>query len=276
MGARIQRGKEASAVQTAAGCRLRALRRSALAFRGSARQDHQLVASSSLVISPTSRCRVGLRRGRVVCPAQARPSLLLSTLWARALRLRIRVIAALVAAATGRELPLAHSPLLAIARGRPAGDPRNQRSRTDPTAAGSPEIRQSRAPGACRHLASDPVKAVASGGIELAPAAEQFRKPRRHVAPLLHFLPERASRRPRPPADRVVRLKGVPTPRISRTTTLRSRYHPEAPLPAEVRSVERLADRSAQQTLYRIHELHRRGRARLPRRRATPVRQAPA
>jgi len=40
----------------------------------------------------------------------------------------------------------------------------------------------------------------------LAPAAEQFRKPRRHVAPLLHFLPERASRRPRPPADRFDRI----------------------------------------------------------------------
>ena len=57
-----------------------------------------------------------------------------------------RVTPALAADATGRVLALVHLPLLAIARGRPAGDPRNHGSRTDLPAIGGPEIRQLRDP----------------------------------------------------------------------------------------------------------------------------------
>jgi hypothetical protein len=45
----------------------------------------------------------------------------------------------------------------------------------DPQHLGPPN-RQSRARGACRHVASAPVKAVASGGLELAPAAREYQQ----------------------------------------------------------------------------------------------------
>jgi hypothetical protein len=79
--------------------------------------------------------------GRVATgPLHARP-LLLSRGEADAVGFRLRVIPALAANATGRILALVHLPLLAIARGRPAGDPRNHQSRTDLPATGGPEIR---------------------------------------------------------------------------------------------------------------------------------------
>ena len=54
--------------------------------------------------------------------------------------------------------------------------------------------RQSRARGACRHLASDPVKAVASAGLELALAAENEHQRRRADGPNDPFADERKPR----------------------------------------------------------------------------------
>jgi hypothetical protein len=69
----------------------------------------------------TSRRRVGLRRGRVACPAQAHVSLPLSSPWARALRLRIRVRAPAPTLLLAPASPLVQSPTSRRAIGAGAG-----------------------------------------------------------------------------------------------------------------------------------------------------------
>jgi hypothetical protein len=129
------------------------------------------IARCSYRLIRSRRSRV---TGRRTVAGDAGRRLLLSTRRGQPARLCKRVIPTRAANATGLVLALVHLPLLAIARGRPAGDPRVHESRTDLPATGGSEIRP-RALGASLGLRRSSALCGATRGTE--PEGRRRRRP---------------------------------------------------------------------------------------------------